>query len=99
MAEPAIELDSTLEARISESVSRNLENQLEFIQALVRHPSVRGQEHTAQDFLFRQMKKRGLTMDRWQVDVDDIKSHPGYSPVTVDYSNAPIGPVKKRESP
>jgi hypothetical protein len=44
MTEPAIELDSTLEARISESVSRNLENQLEFIQALVRHPSVRGHD-------------------------------------------------------
>ena len=99
MAEPAIELDSTLEARISESVSRNLENQLEFIQALVRHPSVRGQEHTAQDFLFRQMKRRGLAMDRWQVDVDDIKSHPGYSPVTVDYSNAinVVGTHRPRE--
>jgi acetylornithine deacetylase len=88
MGEVAMELDASLEASISKAVSQNLGKQLEFTQALVRHPSVRGQEHTAQDFLFREMKNRGLAMDRWQVDVNEIRSHPGYSPVTVDYTNA-----------
>ncbi len=88
MSEKAVVLDGDLEAKITEAVSRNLDNQIEFIQKLVRHPSVRGQEHTAQDFLFREMQDRGFAMDRWQIEVDDIKSHPGFSPVAVDYSNA-----------
>lgn len=99
MAEVSVKLDAGLEARISEAVSRNLSDQIKFTQALVRHPSVRGQEHTAQDFLFREMKRRGLVMDRWQIDVDDIRSHPGFSPVAVDYSNAinVVGTHRPRE--
>jgi hypothetical protein len=27
------------------------------------------------------MRQRGLAMDRWCVDVDEISSHPGFSPV------------------
>ncbi|MDP6377131.1 MAG: ArgE/DapE family deacylase [Pseudomonadales bacterium] len=86
--EPSLQLDAGLEARISEAVSHNLDAQIEFTRELVRHPSVRGQEHTAQDFLFREMRKRGLSMDRWQIDVDDLRGHPGFSPVAVDYTNA-----------
>ena len=58
MIEPAIELDAKLEAQISAAVTENLDRQIEFTQELVRHPSVRGQEHTAQDFLFREMRAR-----------------------------------------
>lgn len=93
------ELDADLEARISDAVSANLHQQVEFIQQLVRHPSVRGQEHTAQDFLFREMRQRGLAMDRWCVDVAEISSHPGFSPVAVDYDNAinVVGTHRPRE--
>ncbi len=87
-AATSVNVDSDLEQRICDAVSANLSRQVGFIKELVRHPSVRGQEHTAQDFLFREMKQRGLAMDRWQISVDDIRSHPGYSPVAVDYDNA-----------
>ena len=88
MTEAGGQLDADLAARITEAVSRNLPAQIDFTEELVRHPSLRGQEHTAQDFLFREMQSRGLVMDRWQVNVEDIRSHPGFSPVAVDYSNA-----------
>jgi len=77
-----------IEQQIIDAVKDNMSRQLAFTQALVRHPSVRGQEHNAQDFVFKALKDRGLTMDRWQIDVDDIASHKGFSPVDVDYSNA-----------
>jgi acetylornithine deacetylase len=77
-----------IEQQIIDAVKDNMSQQLAFTQALVRHPSVRGQEHTAQDFVFKALKDRGLTMDRWQIDVADIASHKGFSPVDVDYSNA-----------
>jgi len=80
--------ETPTEADIINAVKANMAAQLAFTQDLVRHPSTRGQEHTAQDFLFQTLKQRGLAMDRWQIDVNDIKSHPGFSPVDVDYTNA-----------
>jgi acetylornithine deacetylase len=81
-------LDKSLEEKIKNAVHENMNEQIDFTQKLVRFPSVRGQEHTAQDFLFQEMKNRGLAMDRWAINVADIESHPGFSPVDVDYTNA-----------
>lgn len=81
-------LDPKLAKRIMQSVDDHFDAQLAFTQDLVRFPSLRGQEHTAQDFLYDAMQKRGLTMDRWKINVDDIKSHPGFGPVDVSYENA-----------
>lgn len=73
---------------IIDRVDANFDQQLGFTQDLVRYPSLRGVEHTAQDFLFEAMRKRGFAMDRWRIDVDDIKHHPGFGPVNVSYENA-----------
>lgn len=81
-------IDPDLAAKIRQSVSDGMSEQIEFTQELVRKPSVRGQEHTAQDFVFQQLKSRGYAMDRWAIDVASIENHPGYSPVAVPYDNA-----------
>lgn len=89
MTDPALPpLDPDLTAQILGAVEAGFEDQIAFTQALTRFPSLRGQEHTAQDFLFQELRGRGYAMDRWAVDVDDICDHPGFSPVTVDYTNA-----------
>ncbi|HWA49830.1 MAG TPA: ArgE/DapE family deacylase, partial [Dongiaceae bacterium] len=82
------DLDARLQDEIIASVQAGFADQVKLTQDLIRLPSLRGQEHTAQDFLYQQMASRGLTMDRWAIDVDAIKHHPGFSPVAVDYSNA-----------
>ncbi|WP_427306042.1 ArgE/DapE family deacylase [Cupriavidus sp. H39] len=74
--------------RIMKSVDDHFDAQLKFTQDLIRYPSLRGQEHTAQDFLYEAMRKRGFSMDRWRIDEADICSHPGFGPVTVSYENA-----------
>ena len=81
-------LDPKLAEEIIDAVDQGFDEQVEFVCDLVRHPSLRGQEHTAQDFWFDTLKRRGYAMDRWQVRVEDIEHHPGFSPVKVDYSNA-----------
>jgi acetylornithine deacetylase len=83
-----MQASNEIEQQIIRAVKDNMSRQVAFTQALVRHPSVRSQEHTAQDFIFKAMQDRGLTMDRWQIEVADIASHPGFSPVDVDYGNA-----------
>lgn len=81
-------IDAGLKQRIFDEVDRGFDAQVAFTQDLVRYPSQRGQEHTAQDFLYKAFADRGLAMDRWSIDVGEIEDHPGFSPVTVNYDNA-----------
>jgi len=34
------------------------------------------------------LKERGYAAERWAIDVDEIRGHPGFSPVAVNYENA-----------
>lgn len=81
-------LDVTTQRSILAAVDEAFDAQLRFTQDLVGFPSLRGCEHTAQDFMFEAMRKRGMAMDRWRVDIEAIKNHPGFGPVTVSYENA-----------
>ena len=81
-------VESPLAKQILASVDALFEQQLAFTEQLVRFPSRRGHEATAQDFIHRQLAQRGYAMDRWTIDVHDIEHHPGFSPVTEDYSQA-----------
>jgi len=81
-------LDDKLKQRILDEVDAGFDDQVAFTQDLVRYPSQRGQEHTAQDFLYKAFADRDLAMDRWSIDVGEIEDHPGFSPVTVNYDNA-----------
>ena len=78
---------SELAARICEAVDAGWDQQVSFTQDLVRYPSLRGQEHTAQNFVHDELARRGYAMDRWQVREEDIRDHPGFSPIAVPYDN------------
>ncbi len=82
------EIDAALARKIQGAVRDGMADQIAFTEELVRKPSVRGQEHTAQDFLFQELKARGYAMDRWAIDPAEIENHPGFSPVAVPYDNA-----------
>lgn len=92
-------LDPKLAQEIIDAVDQGFDEQLDFLCELIRFPSLRGQEHTAQDFWFDSLRRRSYAMDRWQVRVEDIQHHPGFSPVKVDYSNAinVVGTHRPRE--
>ena len=81
-------LDEKLIERIETAVDDAFDEQLGFTQALVRFPTQRGQEHTAQEFMAQSLRERDLPVDRWTIDVEDIRHHPGFSPVTISYDNA-----------
>ena len=72
------------------SVSDGFAEQIEFTKALVRFPSLRGAEHTIQDFVFRSLRDFGLTMERFAMDRDAIARHPGGSKFSEQHSDAPI---------
>lgn len=83
-------IDETLRQKIIASVKRGFHDQVAFTQALIRFPSIRGAEHTVQDFMFRAMRERGLEVDRFAMDEAAISSHVGGAPVTTEHSRAPI---------
>lgn len=82
-----VEISPELKERITRAVDAGFQDQIAFTQELVRYPSLRGQEHTAQNFVHDALASRGYSVDRWRVAEEDIKHHPGFSPVAVPYDN------------
>ena len=68
-------LESALRDRIVASVGDGFAEQIEFTKTLVRFPSLRGAEHTIQDFVFRALRDFGLTMERFAMDRNAIPRH------------------------
>ena len=81
-------LDQKLANEIIAAVDAGFDAQLQETMALTRLPSLRGQEATAQDFMARHYRARGLSVDHWKINVADIEHLPGFSPVAVSYDNA-----------
>src|SRR5258708_3117453 len=81
-------VDAALTTAIMSAVDTGFDAQVALTEELVRFPSVRGAEHTAQDFVAAALRARGLAVDRWQIDVEAIRHMPGFSPVHVGYDNA-----------
>lgn len=81
-------LDGALRDRIVAAVAANFDAQVKFIADLVRIPSCRGREAPAQDFMAAAMGRRALNVDRWKVEIDDIKGMRGFSPVSISYDDA-----------
>ena len=80
--------EQTVAAEIMRAVDEGFEEQLQLSQELVRCPSTRGQEATAQDLMARAARDFGYAVDMWRIDPDEISKHPGFSPVDVSYENA-----------
>ncbi|MDH3687985.1 MAG: ArgE/DapE family deacylase [Gammaproteobacteria bacterium] len=92
-------LDANLADKIVQAVDDAFDAQMAFTQELVKFPSQRGQEHTAQDFMYQAMRERSLSTEQWAIDIEEIRDHPGFSPVSVSYDNAfnVIGTHRARE--
>lgn len=78
----------TSKQNIIAAVDAGFDAQIDWTRELIRHPSLRGREHTAQAFVHDALRERGYAMDRWAIDVEEIRHHPGFSPVDVSYENA-----------
>ncbi len=80
-------LDQSTRDKILAAVDAAFDSQLKFTQELVRHPSLRTQEASAQQLLFETMEQRGLEMDRWELDAEEIAAHPGAGAIAVSYND------------
>lgn len=85
-------------AAIRSAVDDLFTHEVEFLTELVRHPSLRGAERSAQDFVAEELTERGFEVDRWEVRTEDIAALPGFSPVEAPYTDAPnvVGALRSR---
>jgi len=83
-------LDSTIRKKILASVDEGFDAQIALTQEMMRFASLRGAEHTCQDFVYRALRGRGYAMDRFAMDREAILGHPGGSPWSDEHSDAPI---------
>jgi acetylornithine deacetylase len=81
-------MDATIRNRILAAVDARFDEQLAFLAELTRHPSTRGHEQSAQLFMADELGARGYAVDRWRIEVEDIRHLPGFSPVIGDYDDA-----------
>jgi len=93
-------MDKTLSRDIIAAVDAGFDDQVKLTIDVTALPSTRGQEATAQDFMAEQYRRRGLGVDRWKINVEDIQDLPGFSPVAVSYDNAfnVVGAHRPKES-
>ena len=88
MSPSEVDLAPELTKQILDAVDQGFEQQLTFTQQMMALDSTRGNEHQAQTCFFEALDFRGYEMDQWSIDVAQIESHPGFSPVKVNYDNA-----------
>jgi len=92
-------LDTRIATDILAAVDAGFDEQIAFTQQLVRFPSLRGDEHTIQDFVFRAYADHGLAMERFAMDEAAIAAHPGGSKFSAEHSTAlnVVGTHRPRE--
>ncbi|HSA79182.1 MAG TPA: ArgE/DapE family deacylase [Geminicoccaceae bacterium] len=82
-------LTAALAERLLQAVDDGFDEQLRVTMDLVRCPSVRGAEASAQDLVARELAARGHAVERWTIDPEELRRAPGFSPVDgVAYGNA-----------
>ena len=81
-------MDHDLQTRLLDAVDAAFDAQTEFLAALTAYPSTRGNEQAAQGFMAGALADRGYAVDRWRIDLDEIRALPGFSPVRAPYADA-----------
>jgi len=81
-------MDTDMQTRLLAAVDDRFDDQIAFLSELTAHPSTRGNEQSAQDFMAVELAERGMEVDRWQIDVAVIRDMPGFSPVIGNYEDA-----------
>ncbi|WP_291731784.1 M20/M25/M40 family metallo-hydrolase [Leisingera sp. F5] len=81
-------LDTGIKERLCAAVDDGFEAQLAFTSDLVKFASTRGNERGVQDCMADRLAAIGYEVDHWRISDEEIRDHPGYSPLTRDLDQA-----------
>lgn len=79
------EIPMPTDQQIVDAVNAQRDTVVQMLAELVSHPSLLGQEQSAQDYMCGVFAGMGLQVNQFQIDEDKIRQHPGYSPSIVSY--------------
>lgn len=74
---------------VLERVEANFERQVEFLSRLVQERSVRGNERGVQDVIAGELQRLGLSVELYDLDLEQLRAHRAYSPLEGDYADRP----------
>ncbi len=75
--------------RIDNWINNNQKEAIEFLQSIIRIPSVTGDEAEVQDFIEAYIRDMGLEIDKFEPSIDELKYHPAYVEESIGYHNRP----------
>lgn len=78
-----------IKTQIDQAVEHHREAALALLQALVRVPSLEGNEKECQEIIARQMHELGLKVDMWAPVDAELEAHPAYVPTGQSYKDRP----------
>jgi len=81
-------LETDLKTRILAAVDDRFGAQTEFLSDLTAFASTRGNEQEAQSFMAEALRRRGYDLDVWEIDIEEIRDLPGFSPVAEPFEKA-----------
>ncbi|MFB2596157.1 ArgE/DapE family deacylase [Herbiconiux sp. P17] len=70
---------------ILSAVDDAFDRQIEFTRDLIREPSIRTEESSAQDLMEQALAERGFEIDRWELDPETLREHEGHGRIAVSY--------------
>ncbi|MDR6289120.1 acetylornithine deacetylase [Inquilinus ginsengisoli] len=77
-------IDETLLGEIRAAVADRREETVAFLSDIVAEPSLLGQEASAQDRIETEFRSLDLAIDRFEPDLEEIRTLPGFSPTVLD---------------
>ncbi len=80
---------NSIREKILEQIEAGREATIDFLKKLLAFPSVTGNEKEIQAFISEELRKMGLKVEVWEPDLEELKKHPGYVPVTAGYKDRP----------
>ncbi len=81
-------MSEELRTSLLKAIDARFDEQVAFTGELSSYASTRGNEQGAQALVAQTFKARGLEVDSWAIDIDDISHLPGFSPVIGNYDDA-----------
>ncbi len=80
---------NVVEERVLAEVDRRFADTLDFLQAMVRQPSVLGQERGVQELVSARLNHLGLSPEMWDLDLQALRAHPTFGPLEISYEGRP----------
>ena len=78
-----------IKQNVLSAVDERRDEIIRFLQDLIHFQSVTGNEAGIQDFISRYLAAMNLNVDKWELNQQELRKHPGYLPVDASYRNRP----------